>query len=314
MKYALKYGISSHDREQGGLTMKIFIAGGTGFVGGHLTAELLKRGHELVLLSHARQAPSVDGVQYVAGDVTDPSSYGTAVQGCAAVINLVGIIREFPVKGVTFERLHVGATRALVTAARDAGVLRYLQMSALGTRQGAVSGYHRSKWRAEEIVRDSGLDWTIFRPSLIFGPHDAFVNMLAKNLRLAPVMPTLGDGKYRLQPIHGADVARCFADALAMPETVGNTYELCGEDRLSYRELLDAIAEAMGRKHPWKPPLPLAVMQPLIGALQGFSAFPITLDQLQMLLEENICDGCWRETFHIDPIRFNDGIREYLVP
>lgn len=292
--------------------MKIFIAGGTGFVGGHLTAELLQRGHELVLLAHGHAGSASSGISFVKGDVTDPASYGAAMKGCDAAINLVGIIREFPAKGITFERLHVEATASMVQATQHAGVLRYLQMSALGTRLDAVSGYHRTKWRGEEIVRGSGLAWTIFRPSLIFGPKDAFVNMLAANLRLAPVMPTMGDGNYRLQPIHGADVARCYADALEKPETAGQTFELCGEDRLTYRELLDAIAEAMGKGHPWKPALPLSLMKPVIKALQGISAFPITLDQLQMLLEENICDGCWRNTFNFDPIRFRDGIQEYL--
>ncbi|SKA16484.1 NADH dehydrogenase [Trichlorobacter thiogenes] len=292
--------------------MKIFIAGGTGFVGGHLTAELLQRGHELVLLAHGNAGSGNSGISFIKGDVTDPSSYQQSMKGCDAVINLVGIIREFPAKGITFERLHVEATASMVQATQHAGVLRYLQMSALGTRLDAVSGYHRTKWRGEEIVRGSGLAWTIFRPSLIFGPKDAFVNMLAANLRLAPVMPTMGDGNYRLQPIHGADVARCYAEALEKPETAGQTFELCGEDRLTYRELLDAIAEAMGKGHPWKPALPLSLMKPVIKALQRISAFPITLDQLQMLLEENICDGCWRNTFNFDPIRFRDGIQEYL--
>lgn len=292
--------------------MKIFIAGATGFVGGHLTAELLKRGHELMLLSQKGGADARPGVSYVMGDVNDPASYCPAMKGCDAVINLVGIIREFPDRGVTFERLHVEATANMVSSSQKAGVLRYLQMSALGTRLDAVSGYHQTKWRGEEIVRGSGLAWTIFRPSLIFGPGDAFVNMLAGNLRLAPVMPLMGDGNYRLQPIHGDDVARCFAMALDMPETAGHAYELCGEDRLTYRELLDAIAEALGKGHPWKPAMPLALMRPVIEALQRFSRFPITIDQLQMLLEENICDGCWRETFRFEPVRFREGIRAYL--
>lgn len=293
--------------------MKLFIAGATGFVGGHLTAELLRRGHELVLLSHGRPAGERSGVSYVKGDVTDLASYLPSVKGCDAVINLVGIIREFPARGITFERLHVEATSCMVTAAQRSGVLRYLQMSALGTRLNAVSGYHRTKWRGEELVRGSGLAWTIFRPSLIFGPKDAFVNMLAANLRLAPIMPTMGDGAYRLQPIHADDVARCYAEALERPETVGQTYELCGADRLSYRELLDTIAEALGKRHPWKPALPLTIMKPVIRALQGISAFPITSDQLQMLVEENICNGSWRETFKFEPIRFHEGIRSYLA-
>lgn len=292
--------------------MKIFIAGGTGFVGGHLSRELLRRGHQLVLLSHGRPTTELAGITYHPGDVTDLESYLPVVRGCDAVINLVGIIREFPAKGVTFERLHVEATACMVAAAQRGGVLRYLQMSAQGTRLDAVSDYHRTKWRGEELVRGSGLNWTIFRPSLIFGPQDAFVNMLAEKLRLAPLLPVFGDGTYRLQPIHGDDVARCFAEALERPETAGQTYALCGQDRLTYRELLDVIAETLGTARPWKPRLPLSLVQPLIKALQRFSAFPITSDQLQMLLEENICDGAWRETFQFEPIRFREGVRAYL--
>ena len=292
--------------------MKIFIAGATGFVGGHLTDELMQRGHELLLLTHARRLTTEKGFSYVTGDVTDPDCYVSAMKGCDAVINLVGIIREFAGRGITFERLHPDAATAMTGAARKAGVLRFLQMSALGTRVDAVSDYHRTKWLAEEIVRDSGLAWTIFRPSLIFGPKDAFVNMLARQLRFMPVLPVMGDGSYRLQPIHGNDVARCFCEALEKPETAGQTYTLCGPDRLTYLELLDAIADAMGRPHPLKPQMPLGLMKPLIRLLQNFRLFPITLDQLQMLLEESICDGSWQQTFNTPAVRFRDGIRAYL--
>lgn len=292
--------------------MKIFIAGATGFVGGHLTDALRQRGHELVLLTHSRRRTTEAGFSYVTGDVAQPDSYAAAMKGCDAVINLVGIIREFAGKGITFERLHVDAATAMTGAAQKAGVLRFLQMSALGTRIDAVSDYHRTKWRAEEIVRGSGLAWTIFRPSLIFGPKDAFVNMLARQLRFLPLLPVIGDGNYRLQPIHASDVARCFCEALEKPETAGQTYSLCGPDRLTYRELLDAIAEAMGRSYPLKPALPLGLMTPLIRVMQNFRLFPITMDQLQMLLEESICDGCWQETFTTPPVPFREGIKVYL--
>ena len=177
--------------------MKIFIAGGTGFVGGHLVRALLKNGHSVRTLVHGRSTNSGE-VEQIAGDVTRFETLEQGLSGCDAVINLVGIIREFPSRGITFERLHVQATANLLAAAASNGIRRYLQMSALGSRPAAVSGYHQTKWRAEELVRGSGLDWTIFRPSLIFGPHDAFINMLAVQLRLAPIMPVIGSGSYRL--------------------------------------------------------------------------------------------------------------------
>lgn len=292
--------------------MRIFLAGGTGFVGGHVRSALLERGHRLVLLSHRRGLGQEPGIEQAEGDVTRPESYAAAIQGCDAVINLVGIIREYPAKGIIFERLHGEATRTLLAAARKGGVGRFIQMSALGTRPAAVSRYHQTKFRAEEEVRDSGLDWTIFRPSVIFGPRDEFINRLAHQVAKLPAVPVIGDGSYRLQPIHAGDVARCFASALEMPETVGQTFELCGMDRLSYLELLDVIGRVVGRRKVRKVRIPLGLMEALIPRLQHFSFFPITMDQLRMLLEESICDGSWRETFRFEPVGLEEGIRAYL--
>ena len=291
--------------------MKIFLAGGTGFVGEHLVAELLKHGHSVRLLVHSRTILTADAEQ-VTGDVTRLESFAESLAGCDAVINLVGIIREFSSRGITFEKMHVTATANLLAAAAGRGISRYLQMSALGTRAAAVSGYHRSKWRAEELVRGSALDWTIFRPSLIFGPHDAFINMLAAQLRLAPVMPVIGSGTYRLQPIHADDVARCFTRALEMPETIGQAYELCGNDRLSYEALLDMVADALGKPRPLKPHLPLGLMKLVIPVLQKAPPFPITADQLQMLLEESIGGNEWQQVFGFTPRGLREGIAEYL--
>jgi NADH dehydrogenase len=292
--------------------MRIFIAGGTGFVGTHLVAALRKQGHEPRLLVHRRGSGLLGCVEQIEGDATRLETFEDAARGCDAVINLVGIIREFPSSGVTFERLHVQATANMLEATRKAGIWRYLQMSALGTRPNAVSRYHQTKFRAEELVRSSGLDATILRPSIIYGPKDAFITMLAGQLRLSPVMPVIGSGAYRLQPIHADDVARCFALALEMPETIGHFYELCGNDRLSYVDLLDAVASAMGKPAPFKPHLPLGLMKMIIPFMQRVPQFPITMDQLQMLIEENICDGCWKKVFRFEPGDFREGIQAYL--
>jgi NADH dehydrogenase len=291
--------------------MKIFVAGGTGFVGEHLIRELQSSGHSIRTLVHSRSKPA-EAVEQVIGDVTRLETFEQGLSGCDAVINLVGIIREFPARGITFEKLHVRATANLLAAAAGNGIRRYLQMSALGARPAAVSGYHKTKWRAEELVRGSDLAWTIFRPSLIFGPHDAFINMLAAQLRLAPVMPVIGSGSYRLQPIHADDVARCFTLALALPESIGQAYELCGGDRVSYETLLDMIAKALGRSQPFKPHLPLGLMKLAIPLMQKIPQFPITMDQLQMLLEESICSGEWQKTFGFAPRGLQAGIGEYL--
>ena len=292
--------------------MKIFISGGTGFVGGHLRMALLERGHQLRLLVHGRKEQEGPGVELVEGDVTRPETFAGAAQGCDAVINLVGIIREFPGRGITFEKHHVEATRAMVATARQAGIKRYLQMSALGTRPHATSDYHRTKFRAEEIVRASGLDWTIFRPSLIFGPGDAFVNMLAGFIKSLPAVPVIGDGNYRLQPISVDDVASCFAMALDMPDTAGKTYELCGRDRFTYNDMLDAIGKVLGRSRVSKIHNPLGFMRLIVPVLQGIPFFPLTMDQITMLIEENIGEMNWTETFGFEPQGFVEGIGRYL--
>jgi uncharacterized protein YbjT (DUF2867 family) len=292
--------------------MKIFLAGGTGFFGGHLRNALLADGHEIRLLTHKRRGSTESGMEQVEGDVTNLASFTDMVVGCDAVINLVGIIREFPDRGVTFEKLHLEATGNIVRAAVAAGVKRYLQMSALGTRPGATSNYHRSKFAAEEIVRTSTLDWTIFRPSLLFGPNDAFVNLLAGYIRSYPAVPVIGSGAYRMQPISADDTARCFRMALEMPETVGRTFELCGADRFSYTDMLDTIGRVLGKGHVTKIHNPLLLMKLVVPFMQNFSFFPITMDQIQMLVEENICDGSWRETFRFEPEHFEEGIAKYL--
>ena len=292
--------------------MRIFISGGTGFVGKHLCRELLVRGHALKVLVHRRVGTPEHNVVQVEGDVTSPESVLSAMAGCDAAINLVGIIREFPDRGVTFQKLHMQATATVVDMAVKAGISRYLHMSALGVRPEAVSAYHRRKYAAEEHVRRSPLNATIFRPSVIFGPEDGFINQLAPLVRLLPAVPVIGNGRYRLQPIHADDVARCFAMALEDAETVGKTYGLCGPDRLSYDELLDLVGRILGKNTVHKLHAPVGLMQLFVPLLQRIPSFPLTTDQMTMLLEESICDGAWRDTFRFQPITLETGIRAYL--
>jgi NADH dehydrogenase len=295
--------------------MRVFLAGGTGFVGGHVRQALLQHGHSIRLLVHRKGAgEKVAGIEEVEGDATVAESLVDAVKGCDATINLIGIIREFPGRGITFKRLHVEATRNIIEAAKTNGVKRHLQMSSLGTRANSEARYFQSKFEAEEAVRASGLDYTIFRPSIIFGPKDAFINQLAGLIRILPAVPVIGDGEYQLQPIAADDVARCFAEALEKPETIGETFEICGTDRLSYNELLDTIGRVMGKSRVFKVKNPLPLMRLVVPLFEGFSFFPVTSDQITMLVQGNICDGGWRRTFTFLPTRLEPGIRSYLKP
>lgn len=296
--------------------MKVFLTGGTGFVGNEVLKQLVAAGHTARCLirsgSEGRLAVR-EGVEVRHGDVTAPETLASALNGCNAVIHLVGIIREFPGQGITFKRMHVEATRNVVEAAEAQGVKRYLQMSANGTRPNADSLYHKTKWQAEEAVRASSLDWTIFRPSLIFGPGDAFVNMLADMMRKLPVMPVIGDGKYRMSPVAVEDVAASFVKALATPETIGKTFHCGGPQSYSYDELLDLIGAALGKQHVAKLHHPVFLMKTATALFESIPAFPLTSSQMTMLLEGNVCDPQeWAEAFGITPASFSEGIRRYV--
>lgn len=292
--------------------MKVFLTGGTGFVGSEVLRQLVAAGHEVRALVRGGSEDKLavrDGVEIRHGDATDAATLAGVLAGCDAVIHLVGIIREFPGKGVTFERLHVEATGNVLAAARDQGVRRYLHMSANGTGPAGTTGYHRTKWQAEGLVRTSGLDWTIFRPSLIFGKGGEFVTMLADLIRKLPVVPVIGDGQYRMQPVAVGQVAESFVRALGLPETVGQTYQLGGGESYSYDEILDLTGRAIGREHVTKAHQPLFMVKPMIRLMENSDHFPITSDQLEMLLAGNVCDTTgWVAAFGIKPVSYAEGI------
>jgi uncharacterized protein YbjT (DUF2867 family) len=236
-----------------------------------------------------------------------------ALRSCDAVIHLVGIIRENPRKRITFPRIHVEGTNILLDAARKAGIQRFIHMSALGARPNAASLYHQTKYEAERMVIQSGIPYTIFRPSVIYGPDDEFVNMLAGLVRL-PVTPVIGDGTYRLQPVSRQTVADVFTEALTNDQSIGEIYEVGGPEQLSYNELLDQIGHALGKRAVRKLHVPLGLMKPVINLMEGFSFFPITNTQFTMLLEGNTCTDTEKlyNAFSTEKIPFQQGIAAYL--
>ncbi|MBO8164658.1 MAG: complex I NDUFA9 subunit family protein [Brevibacillus sp.] len=300
--------------------MKIFLTGATGFVGKGVLNQLVHRGHEVVCLvrpgSESKLHLSSELRNHVTlhpGDLFDRESLTKGMAGCDGVIHLIGIIREQPKQGVTFERVHVQGTRQVVEAARHAGVRRFIQMSALGARANAVSPYHQTKYAAEQIVVESGIPFTIFRPSVIFGPGDEFVNMLANLVRL-PLTPVIGSGTYRLQPVSRKTVADVFTQALTLRASEGHVYEVGGPEQLTYLQILDSIGHTLGKSTVRKVKIPLGLMRPVINLMEGFSFFPVTNTQLTMLLEENICEDTETlyQTFDTPKIPFAQGIGEYL--
>lgn len=295
--------------------MQVFVTGGTGFVGQEMIRQLLAADYQVrALVRHPQALASCAEVDTVVGDTTQPETLRDALAGCSAVIHLVGIIREFPGRGISFSALHPRSTENLIRAAAEQNITRFIHMSANGTREQAATRYHRSKWEAEQRVRASGLEWTIFRPSLIFGPQDEFVNMLAGLIRKLPVVPVIGDGRYQLQPVSVRDVARSFVAALARHESIGETYHCCGPEVYSYDQLLDEIGRALGlSRGVRKIHQPLGLMKPTVSVLQYLPLFPMTRDQLTMLLEGNLCrDSRWATDFSLELQPFSSGIEEYL--
>ena len=229
--------------------MKVLVTGGTGFVGRAVVAALAREGHQPMLLARRPETPAVrrlaaaTGAMVFAGDVVEPDTLTDAFAGAEAVVHLVGIIGECG--PATFDRVHRTGTENALAAAREAsGIRRFIHMSALGTRPRAASRYHQTKWAAEEAVRASGLDWTVFRPSVIFGPGDQFLNLFARMSRWTPVLPLMGSGQGRLQPVAVEDVATAFARALTAPRAVGQVFDLCGPGTLPPGQGLHALLAA----------------------------------------------------------------------
>lgn len=302
--------------------MKVLVTGGTGFVGRAVVARLGEAGHGVRLLVRQPASPRAAELaarydaELIAGDVLDPSTLTPAVQGMDAVIHLVGIISEFGRN--TFEQAHTVATRNVVQAASGADVRRYVHMSALGTRPQARSRYHQTKWEAEEAVRRSALSWTIFRPSLIYGPEDQFVQLFARLSRWSPLLPVIGSGRARLQPIEVEVVAAAFVAALAEPRAVGGTFDLCGPDRLTFPEILEAIGVATGRRR-WRVRIPLWLARPQAAWLEFLvprflgRAAPLNRDQLVMLEEDNVGDPRpAQDLFGLSLRPFRDGVARCL--
>lgn len=296
--------------------MKVFLTGATGFVGKHLARRLVEDGHDLSCLVRSTDCPEAEflaglGAGLSVGNILDAESVVAAASGADAVVHLVGII--FERRGATFEEIHVHGTINALAAAAMAGAGRYIHMSALGTGSRAESSYHRTKWAGEEQVRNSGLDYTIFRPSTIIGPGGEFFAMLARQVRLSPLLPVVGNGRYRMQPISVFDVAACFSGSIDNARARNQVYEIGGPDQLTYNEMLDIICRVMGKKRA-KLHIPVAAVKPVAWLGERLMSRPLlTSDQLKMLLKDNVCDiDKMRDELGVQPAPFEDAVRSAL--
>jgi NADH dehydrogenase len=288
------------------------VTGATGFVGRSIVRRLLLRGLTPVCLVRSAsklcaQHPDVapDRLISVVGGLEDQGALQLAAEKSQAAIHLVGIIIQRRLRGQTFRRIHVGGTERVLEAVKQSGIRRFVHMSALGTTPDAVSPYHKTKWEAEELVRQSGLDWTIFRPSIIHGPDGEFMRLLKRFVcgLTPPVIPYFGSGRARLQPVSVEDVAHCFVKSLFHSETVGQVYPLGGPQAYSWIELYNTCRALMPRARLWKPMVsqpvrvakavaalshpPLALMELL---LPSVGMFRFDAGQVDMSQKDGTCD------------------------
>lgn len=288
--------------------MNVLVTGATGYVGNYVVKALLEAGHLVTAVSRkgakssaasGKDLGTIAGVKYVAADIGSGTGVLEAMTGCDATVNLVGIIAQRGEQ--TFQRVHVDGTRHLIEAATSLGIKRFVQMSALGAADGAASRYSATKFEAEELLRTSGLEWTIFRPSLIFGVGDDFFGRVLKNLVATPIVPQIGDGLFPFRPVWVGDVAQCFAQALSNPVTIGQIYDLVGPKEYTFRQLLDLEMDTLGGRKPVVP-APIFLMDIAVPLMQVLGPLaPITTDQYAMLKAGNTADPSrMQQTFTLE--------------
>jgi uncharacterized protein YbjT (DUF2867 family) len=291
--------------------MDIAVVGATGFVGRHVVGHLLDAGHTVRAISRSGQRlPGwPEGtVATVAADVEGDAGLAHALRGADAVVHLVAIPREQ--RGRTFERTNVTGVRHVVDAALEAGVRRFVHLSVLGAVDDPGLRYLRSKWEGEQIVRSSGLDWVILRPSLLFGEGDGFFSLIVTTLTWwSPgVVAIPGDGSARFQPLSVDDLAIAVERSATEADRTGHTYELGGPGYLTYRQIVDAVMQVT-RKRRLKLSLPI----PLISALTTVTdrilpVFPVSHDQVGSLRVNNYTDlDAFERAFGLSPRPFDIG-------
>ena len=284
--------------------MKVLVAGGTGFIGSYLCRALAEAGHEVTALSRS-PAQTPEGVESAVGDVTAPDSFAAAVDGQDVVVNLVALSPLFEPKGgnVMHDRVHRAGTENLVRAAESADVDRFVQLSALGADPEGETAYIRAKGAAEQIVEESDLGWTVFRPSVVFGTGGEFVSF-TKRLKklfapLVPLYPLPGGGKTRFQPIHVDDLVSMIVEAIESDEHAGEIYEIGGPERLTLRTVTQLVYEAE-RNGVTIVPLPMPLARIGLGVLGAVPGFPMGSDQYRSLQFDNTTDDNDVDAFGVD--------------
>ncbi len=299
---------------------KICLLGGTGFVGRRLSARLSEAGHDVLILTRHRERHRdllvLPTATMVEGDVHDPAFLRGQFEGRDCVVNLVGILNEQGRDGRGFARVHAELPEKIAQACGPAGVTRLLHMSALHASAAAPSHYLRTKAQGEDAVhRAASADFhvTSFRPSVIFGPGDGFLNRFAALLRLAPGVFPLACPDSRFQPVYVEDVVGAFAQSLDSHKTFGGRYDLCGPKTYTLREIVAYVAKLLDK------PVCLIGLNDALSYLQAAAlefvpGKPFSLDNYRSLKIDSVCDQDFPEVFGITPVSLEEIAPDYLKP
>jgi uncharacterized protein YbjT (DUF2867 family) len=270
---------------------KILVFGGTGFVGHHLCKELVRLQHRVTVptrdVSKAKDVQSLSSVELVQADVHDPATLARLVPGHDAVVNLIAILHG---NSLEFERTHVELVKKIVRACQDSGVTRLVHVSALGAAMDAPSMYQRSKAKGEEVLQASSLDWTVLRPSVMFGEGDRFLTLFARLQAVFPIMPLAG-ANTQFQPVWVGDVVSAIVQCLQRDDTARRTYEIFGPDRFTLRQLVKLAGSVSGHARPVIGlPTPLAQLQAFMMELAPGPTL-MSRDNLDSMKVDNVASG-----------------------
>jgi len=296
--------------------LSICILGGTGFLGTRLTARLLKDNHRVTVLSRDRELHKhllvLPGLMLENCNVYDEAQLSERLRGKDVVVNLIGILNERWFGGAGFRRAHTELTRTLLLAARSANVGRLLQVSALGAAVDAPSMYLRSKGEAEKLIREqSALDWTIFQPSVMFGPGDTFLNRFARLLAAAPGVLPLARPNARFQPVFVDDVVDAILRCLRGGASSRQTYQLGGPQIFTLREVVQLVAKVTGRRR-WIAGLPNALGRLEAAVFDFVPGRPFSSDNYKSLKVDSVCTDDGFERLKLKPHSMAASARQYV--
>ncbi|MHB1660765.1 MAG: NAD-dependent epimerase/dehydratase family protein [bacterium] len=302
--------------------MKVFIAGGTGFVGSAVSEKIKSSGASVTLLERNKykiQRLKELGFEVFEGTLEEKSAVDDFLSGNKfdAIINLIGIIRSLP--EFSFQKVHVDYVNILLDLAKKNGIGRFIHMSALGAAEGSDSEYFSTKYEGESLVKNSGLKWTVFRPSLIFGDNAAFFDDLINLIKTRALVPIIGTGETKFAPVDVFSVAGAYNNSLYNEKTINKVFQLCGPDIYTFENIVDLIMEILPPKK-LKIHAPSFVAEKSLNIIERLSPslaknMPITSDQIRMLKHDNICSGDMGETdkiFELKRTAFKDWVKEYL--